>query len=45
MVMFKWTGIEKKPFEDIKLIVAHDILLTYQDFNIQFDIHTGARDL
>ena len=43
-VMFKWTAVEQKTFEDIKSIVAHNTLFSYPDFNEKFDIHTDASD-
>ena len=33
---------EKKAFNKIKRIVAHNNLLTYPAFNERFDIHTDA---
>ena len=41
-VKFKWSKIEQYDFEEIKRIVAHDILLDYPDFNEEFKIHTNA---
>ena len=42
-VKFKWNRIEQDLFDGIKRIVAHDILLSYLDFNLEFKIHTDAR--
>ena len=39
---FKWKIFEQDAFVKIKLIVAHDTLLTYPDFNETFEIHTDA---
>ena len=41
-VNFKWTSIEQKSFDDIKLIVASNTLLEYPYFNKQFYIHMNA---
>ena len=41
-VMFKWTDIEQKLFEDIIFIIGHNALLAYSDFNEIFDIHTDT---
>ena len=37
-VTFKWTAIEQKVFDNIKHIVACNILLAHPYFNAQFDI-------
>ena len=42
-VIFKWTEIEQKSFEEIKHIVTCDTLLAYTDLNKIFDIHTDDR--
>ena len=39
---FKWMKFEQSGFDKIKRIVACDNLLTYQDFNKTFKIHTNA---
>ena len=39
---FKWTKVEQYAFDEIKLIVARDTLLTHPDFNETFKIHTNA---
>ena len=44
-VKFKWTKIEQYGFKEIKLIVAHDTLLSYPDSNEEFKIHNDASDL
>ena len=40
--IFKWTKVEKYDFDKIKRIVDRKNLLTYQDFNETFKIHTSA---
>ena len=37
----KWTKIKQHAFDKIKRIVAHDILLTYPDFNEAFKTNTN----
>ena len=39
-VMFKWTDMEQKAFDDIKCTVARNNLLSNPYFNKIFDIHT-----
>ena len=39
-----WTSIEQEMFDEIKRILAKDILLVYPNFNKWFDIHTDARN-
>ena len=43
-VKFKWTKIKQKAFNKINLIVAHNTLLTYPDFNRNFKTHTDTRN-
>ena len=43
-VKFKWTDVEQKSFNEIKLIVSHETLLIHPDFNKTIDIHTYAID-
>ena len=43
-VKFKWTKIELQTFEEIKRIVAHNILSSYLDFDQELQIHTQASD-
>ena len=38
----RWTEVELDAFNKIKLILANDTLLIYQDFNVAFKIHTDA---
>ena len=38
-VKLKWTFVEQKTFNEIKLIVTRGTLLIYMDFNKLFDIH------
>ena len=44
-VKFRWNKIEQYAFNEIKGIVAYDILLTYQDFNEEFNLCTYAKKL
>ena len=39
---FKWTEFKKDTFYKINLIVAHDTLSTYPDYNETFKIYTNA---
>ena len=41
----KWNKIEQDDLFEIKIIVAHDTLFAYMDFNEEFNIHTDARKL
>jgi RNase H-like domain found in reverse transcriptase len=41
-VPFKWTEQCQKSFEDIKKIVAQEVLINYPNFSIPFDIYTDA---
>ena len=38
----KWTEVKQDDFDEIKRIVARDILLTYPDFNETFMTYTNA---
>jgi hypothetical protein len=40
----KWhrTSEEQKAFEQVKNVIAKDVLLAYLDFTLPFDIHTDA---
>ena len=40
--VFKWTQVKQDALDKIKCIVGRDTLLTYQDFNETFKIHTNA---
>ena len=42
--MFKWIGVEKKEFDEIKCIMARNTLLSHTYFKKRFDIHTDASD-
>ena len=44
-VTFKWTKIEQDAFDVIKRTLAWDTLLTFPDFNGEFEIHTNTSDL
>jgi hypothetical protein len=37
-----WTSEEQKAFEQVKKVIAKDVLLAYPDFTLPFDIHTDA---
>ena len=39
-IKFKWSLVEKYEFEDMKLIVTHNLLVSYPDVNKWFEIHT-----
>ena len=39
---FKWTEVEQQAFNEMKRIIAKEVLLTYPDFNKKFIIHTDA---
>ena len=41
-IKFEWTNIEQMAFDKIKQIVRRETLLSYQDFNKPFEIHTDA---
>jgi RNase H-like domain found in reverse transcriptase len=41
-VPFTWTEQCQKSFDDIKKIVAQEVLLNYPNFGIPFDIYTDA---
>ena len=43
-VEFKWTDVELKSFDDIKLTVTQDTLLAYSYLDKSFDINTDAID-
>eukprot|EP00957_Ditylum_brightwellii_P152374 11599963-Ditylum_brightwellii.AAC.1 len=39
---WKWTEVEQKAFDAVKIAVAKNTLLVYLDFNKKFEIHTDA---
>ena len=39
---YKWTQVKQDVFEKIKWIMVRDTLLTYEDFNETFKMHTDA---
>ena len=41
-VKFKWTELHQKSLNLIKKVIAKETLLAYPNFNIRFDLHTGA---
>ena len=42
---WKWTPACDKAFQTIKRILSKEVLLSYPDFNLPFDIHTDASDV
>ena len=41
---WKWTDIHNKAFQNIKKVLAREVLLSYLDFNLPFEIYTDASD-
>ena len=41
---FKWTSVEQQAFDDMKKVIAGEVLLSYPDFSQPFDIHTDTSD-
>jgi hypothetical protein len=41
-VPFQWTDVEQQPFDKMKGIVYHKVLLLYQGLHKPFHIHTDA---
>ena len=41
-VKWQWTNVEQTAFENIKTILSKEVLLSYPDFNLPFEIHTDA---
>lgn len=39
---WKWTNVEQEAFDTIKRIVAHEVLLSFPQFDKPFEIHTDA---
>lgn len=39
---FKWTEVEQKAFNTMKKVISKEVLLTYPDFSVPFNIHTDA---
>ena len=39
---WQWTEVEQKAFDTIKKTVSKEVLLSYPNFNLPFDIHTYA---
>jgi hypothetical protein len=39
---WKWTDKHRKAFNDIKNIIAREVMLAYPDFSKPFEIHTDA---
>ena len=42
---WKWTPTCEKSFQTIKRILSKEVLLSYPDFSIPFEIHTDASDV
>ena len=41
-IKWRWTDVEQRAFDDIKLMISRDVLLAYPDFSKPFEIHTDA---
>jgi hypothetical protein len=39
---WQWTEVEQEAFENIKKIISKEVLLSYPNFNLPFEIHTDA---
>ena len=39
-----WGQEQQNTFENIKNIISNEVILTYSDFNIGFNIHVDASD-
>ena len=44
-VKWKWTDEHQVAFDQMKALIAKETLLTYPDFNKEFEIHTDASKL
>ncbi len=44
-VAFKWTEEHTKAFQEMKKIVSHEVLLSFPDYSLPFELHTDASDL
>jgi transposase InsO family protein len=44
-IKWEWTDRHQKSFDTMKRIISKEVLLTYPDFSLGFDIHTDASDL
>ena len=42
--IWQWTDVHQKAFDDIKKVIAREVLLAYPNFNKPFKIHTDASD-
>ena len=42
--IWQWTDVHQKAFDDIKKVIAREVLLAYPNFNKPFEIHTDASD-
>jgi hypothetical protein len=43
-VKFKWTDEHQKAFDDIKIIICREVMLTFPDFYKPFHIYTDVSD-
>ena len=41
---WEWTGAHQNAFDTMKKIISKEVLLTYPNFHLPFDIHTDASD-
>ena len=44
-VKWRWTDVEQKAFDLVKAAISKDVLLSYPDFSMPFEIHTDASKL
>ena len=44
-VKWKWTQEHQQSFDQMKALMAKETLLTFSDFNEEFEIHTDASKL
>ena len=44
-IKWHWTDVEQKAFDLVKAAISKDVLLSYPDFSMPFEIHTDASKL